>query len=67
MTKADIKMKIFEIIEKMESDQQKLQEERYKKNVLNKNKDENISFYYEMCEILEEKDCNKDTEGSELP
>ena len=67
MTKADIKVKIFEIIETMESDQQKLQEERYKKNVLNKNKDEDISFYYEMYEILEEKDCNKDTEGSELP
>ena len=65
MTKADIKVKIFEIIETMESDQQKLQEERYKKNVLNKNKDEDISFYYEMYEILEEKDCNKDTEGSE--
>ena len=31
MTKADIKVKIFQIIEKMESDQQKLQEERYKK------------------------------------
>ena len=67
MTKADIKVKIFEIIETMELDQQKLQEERYKKNVLNKNKDEDISFYYEMYEILEEKDCNKDTEGSELP
>ena len=61
MTKAEITIKILEATNILDDeDMQLFHEERFQKNIKNKNKDSYINFYYEVLEIIS--NTNDDTE-----
>ena len=61
MTKAEITIKILEATNILDDeDMQLFHEERFQKNIKNKNKDIYINFYYEVLEIIS--NTNDDTE-----
>ena len=51
LTKAQLKERIFQIIQQLPEDQSKFMEDRFKKTINGKNKQEYIDFYSELNEM----------------
>ena len=51
LTKAQLKEKIFQIIQQLPEDQSKFMEDRFKRTINGKNKQEYIDFYRELNEM----------------
>ena len=51
LTKAQLKEKIFQIIQQLPEDQSKFMEDRFKRTINGKNKQEYIDFYSELNEM----------------
>ena len=64
--KDEIKVKIFEVIDKFDSENASLQEDIFRKKVHDKNKLKYIQFYYELYELLDDlytsRECTEDEE-----
>ena len=51
LTKAQLKEKIFQIIQQLPEDQSKFMEDRFKRTINRQNKQEYIDFYSELNEM----------------
>ena len=65
LSKTDLKVKIFQALSELETNNQMLLEERYRNFVSKKSKVQHIIFYNEICDLITQKDYDEDDDNEQ--